>query len=204
MSGPTVNWMALMAKKVSAVICGSIVIESEGKIYNRFIWMRPDGSHSHYDKRHLFRMADEDKHYTSGNTNITVELKGWKIRPLVCYDLRFPVWSRNRSTNEGNEFDILIYVANWPAPRVNAWDILLQARAVENQVYCVGLNRVGEDGSGKKYLGHSAVIDPKGNYLLNPVERLEGVYHSTLNYKELSLFREKFPQGLDADDFKII
>ena len=208
MKGSTVSWMREEAAKSGKIITGSFIAAEDGKFYNRLVWMDPSGSYQHYDKKHLFRMADEDAHYSSGNQNITVKCKGWKIRPLICYDLRFPVWSRNRFMKLDNnleaEYDVLLYVANWPAARSLAWDILLRARAVENQVYCVGLNRVGRDGLGKDYNGHSAVVSPKGDYLLAPVDGEEGLLEVTLDPYELSSFREKFPQGLDADDFRLI
>ena len=207
MDGESVNWMREMAERTGKVMVGSFVCLDNDKYFNRFIWMRPDGSFEKYDKKHLFRMANEDDHYAAGNDRLVVEHKGWKIRPLVCYDLRFPVWSRNRHRIENGkaipDYDVLLYVANWPEARTSAWDILLRARAVENQVYCLGVNRVGTDGKGIEYSGHSAAIDPKGNYLLAPVHKNEGVYTVTLNRTELDDFREKFPQGLDADAFQL-
>ena len=207
MDGPTVAWMKDLARESERVIAGSFVCREEGKHYNRFLWMRPDGSFDKYDKKHLFRMADEDSHYSAGNELVLIEHKGWKIRPMVCYDLRFPVWSRNRHRVENGralaEYDVLLYVANWPEVRVTAWDILLRARAVENQVYCLGVNRVGMDGLNKNYCGHSAAIDPRGKYLLSPTVQGEAIYTLTLNRKDLEDFREKFPQGLDADDFSL-
>lgn len=205
--GESISWMRKMAAEKKAVVTGSLIIKEDKNYYNRLIWMRPDGSFEYYDKRHLFRMAEEDAHFTSGSSNITVHLKGWKIRPLICYDLRFPIWSRNRFTRKHNEliadFDLLIYVANWPEVRVSAWDILLQARAVENQVYCIGLNRIGIDGNQKRYNGHSAIIDPKGSYLVEPHSNEESIIQFELDRKFLNDYREKFPQGLDADDFSL-
>jgi len=207
LEGETVSWMRKMASTKNAVISGSIIIEDGSKYYNRLIWMRPEGSYEYYDKRHLFRMAEEDAYFNSGINDLTVELKGWKIRPLICYDLRFPIWSRNRFTKEGDtlkaDYDLLIYTANWPKVRINAWDILLQARAVENQAYCIGLNRIGMDGNQKQYIGHSAIVDPKGEYLIEPHLNDETILQTELSWKYLADYREKFPQGLDADAFSL-
>ena len=207
MSGSTVRWMIKMAKESEKVIAGSIMVVDEGKYYNRFIWMNPDGSYQYYDKKHLFRMANEDASYSSGSTQLIIDYKGWKIRPLICYDLRFPVWSRNKySRNDSQyspDYDVVLYVANWPEVRVSAWDVLLRARAMENQAYCIGVNRVGTDGTRKNYVGHTAAIDPKGNYILDPVHKTEGTYTVSLDKKSLEDYRSKFPQGLDADDFEL-
>lgn len=207
MAGPTMDWIRETARKTGKMIVGSFIAEEKNRYFNRLVWMNPDGSFQFYDKKHLFRMAEEDAYYTAGNKNITIEVKGWKIRPLICYDLRFPVWSRNRhEIIDGNavpEFDVLLYVANWPAVRSLPWDVLLRARAVENQVYCIGLNRVGMDGLEKEYNGHSAVIGPKGDYLLGPLNEKEGIFQVSINLQELMAFREKFPQGLDADNFEL-
>lgn len=193
------KWMRQMAEQTKAVVTGSIVIKEDGHYYNRLIWMPPDGNWASYDKRHLFRMADEHDHYTEGSKKIITDIKGWKICPLICYDLRFPVWIRN--TKEIN-YDLVLFVANWPAPRVSAWDTLLQARAIENLSYCIGVNRVGEDGNGIAYVGHSAVIDPKGNSVIKLGEK-ESIQTVTLSGKLLEEFRNKFPAYLDADNFHI-
>jgi len=207
MKGETLKWLKNMAITCDKIITGSFIAEENGLYFNRLVWMRPDGSCDFYDKKHLFRMADEDNFFSSGNSNITIDLHGWKIRPLICYDLRFPVWSRNRHKVVENkafpEYDILIYVANWPSARHLPWDILLRARAVENQSYCIGVNRIGVDGKGRHYNGHTAAINPKGEYLLSPVEENEGIFKIELDYDLLKTFREKFPQGLDADDFEL-
>jgi predicted amidohydrolase len=199
MDGETVQWMAAMAEQHRIIITGSIIIEEEGKYYNRLIWMQPDGTHYHYDKRHLFGYGEEDQHYHSGDKKLIVQVKGWKICPLVCYDLRFPVWARNA----GGEYDVLLYVANWPQRRSLAWKTLLQARAIENQAYCIGVNRVGEDGAGIVYSGDSAVFDPLGNPLLAPVNEA-GVYTITLEKAPLSQAREHFPFLKDADKFLVL
>lgn len=159
--GPTLLWMKNIADEKQVAITGSVMVEEGGKYYNRLYFVFPDGSYGMYDKRHAFTLAGEQKVYTVGNEKLVVEYKGWKICPLICYDLRFPVWSRN---TEG--YDVLVYVANWPSKRTNAWDALLKARAIENMSYCVGLNRIGTDGNGHPYSGHSAVYDVLGEELL--------------------------------------
>lgn len=196
--GPTLQWMEKEAARYNAVLTGSVMVHENGQYYNRLYWVRPDGSYEHYDKRHLFRMAKEHHTYTAGKAKLLVELKGWNICPLVCYDLRFPVWSRNA----GQAYDLLLYVANWPKPRANAWSMLLQARAIENLSYVVGVNRTGTDGNGHSYTGDSAIIHPKGHHLLNTSEA-EGVHTITLSKQELTEFREAFPAHLDADDFTL-
>jgi predicted amidohydrolase len=196
--GPTLHWMQEEAAKHQAVITGSVIVREGDSFYNRLFWVRPDGTYDQYDKRHLFRMANEHHTYTSGSEKIIVELKGWNICPLVCYDLRFPVWSRNTDSR----YDLLLYVANWPKPRSNAWSILLQARAIENLAYVVGVNRVGSDANNHPYSGDSAIIHPKGHKLLETTEA-EGVHTITLSRQELVDFRESFPAHLDADTFTL-
>lgn len=205
MSGETMNWLKEMSINTGKHITGSFIAKENGNYFNRLIWMCPDGVFFKYDKKHLFRMANEDKFYSAGKENIIVDVKGWKIRPLICYDLRFPVWSRNRYKIEGNsaipDYDVLLYVANWPAARSLAWDVLLRARAVENQAYCIGVNRVGLDGKDIEYNGHSAAINPRGEYILNSQESNEGIFKAELDREDLDNFRIKFPQGLDSDNF---
>ncbi|MBK6265077.1 amidohydrolase [Marivirga sp. S37H4] len=198
----TFKWMRQMAEQRKSVVTGSYIINEGGKYFNRLIWMQPDGHYYSYDKKHLFRMANEDAHYSPGSSPLIVKWKGWKIKPLVCYDLRFPVWSRNKAHHGEMEYDLMLFVANWPAARVNAWDILLQARAIENLSYCAGVNRIGEDGNGVLYNGHSAIYNPKGESLFfaNDKEEVETV---SLSKAELIHFREKFPAYLDADDFSV-
>ena len=199
--GPSVEWMQTMAARLGAVVTGSIATRDGGSYFNRLTWMRPDGSSAAYDKRHLFRMAHEDEHYASGATQLITELDGWKIRPLVCYDLRFPVWSRNRiGTAEG--YDVLIYVANWPERRRYAWQTLLRARAIENLCYCIGVNRVGRDANDIHYKGDSAAIDFLGQSL-SPATEHEFVATVTLERAPLAAFRSKFPAHLDADRFEL-
>ncbi len=193
----TFKWMKQMAAQKKAVVTGSYIVKAGGEVLNRLVWMQPDGNFKTYDKRHLFRMADEHHHFNEGTDRIIVECKGWKICPMICYDLRFPVWSRNVNL----AYDALLYVANWPAVRVNAWDTLLQARAMENVAYTVGLNRVGKDGKEIEYNGHSAAYSPKGETLA--FSDTEEVINITLSKSNLTDFREKFPAHMDADDFEI-
>ena len=217
------KWMKQQAKRTQAVITGSFIVKEGNQFFNRLLWMQPDGSFETYDKRHLFRMGEEEKTFTAGTKRLIVELKGWRICPLICYDLRFPVWSRNSykekkdidsenlTTQTSNlkpqtsnlNYDLLIYVANWPQVRSQVWDTLLQARAIENQSYCVGVNRVGKDGMDLDYTGNSTVIDFKGNQIFYQKD-LEIVHNQILNKKELEDFRNKFPAYLDADEFEII
>ncbi|MCC9168785.1 amidohydrolase [Pontibacter harenae] len=196
--GETLQWMQQTAQQHNAVVTGSVIVKEADNFYNRLLWVRPDGTFEKYDKRHLFRMAKEHHTYTAGKEKLLVELKGWQVCPLVCYDLRFPVWSRNKS----NAYDLSIYVANWPKVRSIAWRSLLQARAIENVAYVIGVNRVGTDGNNHPYSGDSAIIHPKGHRLLDTVEQ-EGIHTLTLSKKELVEFREAFPAHLDADDFTI-
>jgi len=196
-NGPTTIWMANMAKQLNAALCGSIIIEEGGKYYNRLIWMNPDGSNFIYDKRHLFTLAGEEKIYTAGTEKIVVEYKGWRVCPLICYDLRFPVWSRNDMN-----YDLLIYVANWPERRVFAWQQLLIARAIENQCYVAGVNRVGKDGNEIYHSGHSALIDSMGETLSQLIDK-NGVLTSTLSAKHLAQLRAKLPFQNDRDEFEI-
>jgi predicted amidohydrolase len=199
MNGITVKWMQQLAAKKNAVICGSIVVNENKKFYNRFIWVSPGGEIFTYNKRHLFSMAGEHKHYTAGTEKIIVHYKGWKICPLICYDLRFPVWSRNIN----NAYDLLLYTANWPKPRVAAWSKLLQARAIENQCYVMGVNRVGKDGLNKAYNGHSAVIDPKGNKISKTKPGITTAETVKISLNELNDYRKKFPLVNDADSFSM-
>jgi omega-amidase len=170
MQGETLKWMQNMANTSQSAICGSVVIKAQNDCYNRFVFVHSSGEIQTYDKRHLFTLAGEDQNYRAGRDRLIIDYKGFKICPMVCYDLRFPVFSRNTV-----DYDLLIYVANWPKPRVNAWDILLRARAVENMCYVVGVNRTGFDANGHEYLGHSQAVDFLGNYLVEPKEN-EGIY----------------------------
>jgi predicted amidohydrolase len=201
MSGKTVEWMAKTAEQKNAVITGSCIIKDSGKYYNRLIWMRPDGTHEYYDKRHTFRIAEENKTYASGDKKLIVELAGWKICPLVCYDLRFPVWSRNIANS--SFYDCLIYVANWPDRRSYAWRHLLIGRAIENQSYVIGVNRIGKDGKDIDYSGYSVVLNPKGEPISNTKPNTESIETVSLSYGDLENYRKEFPVALDADKFKI-
>ena len=194
----TMKWMKQIAEQTGAAVVGSYIVKDDFKYYNRLLWMLPTGVYHFYDKRHLFRMAGEAEVYSMGSKTIIVEIKGWKICPLICYDLRFPVWSRNIK----NKYDVLMYVANWPTARVQAWNTLLKARAIENLSYVVGVNRVGEDGNKTEYNGSSTVIDFKGEQVFNLIDE-EIVHTHTLHYEALQGFRNKFPAHLDADDFSI-
>ena len=196
MTGETVHWMKEKAKEKQCVITGSFVCEEDGHFYNRLVWMNDDGTCSIYNKRHLFSMGDEHNHYTSGNKKLMVELKGWKICPFICYDLRFPIWSRNLNKNL---YDLVIYVANWPQKRSHAWKTLLQARAIENQSYAIGLNRVGNDVHQIYYSGDSAVINPKGEIISKIKSKEEATETITLSYWDLEEFRNIFPVLKDAD-----
>jgi omega-amidase len=198
--GPTLQWLREQAARIGAVITGSVAITEAGQFHNRLYWVRPDGSYEFYDKRHLFRMGREHEHYAAGTRAIVVELKGWKICPLVCYDLRFPVWSRRRSELD---YDVLIYVANWPSVRRYPWQTLLKARAIENQSYCIGVNRFGKDGLGYEHSGDSVVLDFMGQPSLTaPEQAWQGSAY--LSYSALQKFREKFPAHLDADGFELL
>lgn len=199
MSGKTFGWMKQKAQEKNCVITGSVIIEENGKYFNRLIWMRADGSFETYDKRHLFRYADEQKYYSAGNKKLIVELEGWKICPLICYDLRFPVWIRNRN----KEYDALIFVANWPERRNYPREALLIARAIENQAYVIGVNRVGKDGNGVNHSGDSVVINPQGEVLCKAKPNEETVLTVTLSFSELAEWRKKFPAWMDADQFTI-
>jgi len=205
----TFRWLKQMAAQTKAVVTGSYVVQEDGRYHNRLIWMQPDGTFDVYDKRHLFRMAGEDQIYTAGTRRLVKEWNGWRICPLICYDLRFPVWSRNGGHSEVQDandppldYDLLLYVANWPSARRNAWNTLLQARAIENLSYVVGVNRVGEDGNGLPYAGESAVIDYRGEVMFRQAD-VEMVHQQTLSLEELRAFRRKFPAYLDADAFEI-
>lgn len=203
--GKTMTWMAEIAKKTGAVITGSLILSENGINKNTLIWMRPDGSFETYAKRHVFSMANENEVIEKGNDQMIFDLNGWKIKPLICYDLRFPVWSKNKLTADGNfEYDLALYVANWPAIRSYPWTQLLYARAIENLAYVVGVNRVGHDPFGIYYSGDSMIIDPKGKLITQAGEGKDWILSETLSYKELADFREKFNVGLDWDKFSII
>jgi len=198
MDGPTVGWMREEAAALGCVITGSLIVREQGRCHNRLVWARPDGTLGHYDKRHLFRIAGEQDHYAAGDQRRVLELKGWRVCPLICYDLRFPVWSRNR-----DDYDLLLYVANWPQRRAHAWSTLLKARAIENLCYVVGVNRIGRDGNGASYAGDSVALD----FLGQPLSSEGGgdrVETAVLDLESLQAYRSSFPAHLDADRFELV
>ncbi|MGI9327024.1 MAG: amidohydrolase [Pseudomonadales bacterium] len=197
MDGPTVVWLQSMARRYARTFCGSLVIRDAKRIFNRLLWVSPDGAIAHYDKRHRFRMADEHEHYHAGAQKLIVSLGTVRVCPLVCYDLRFPVWSRNR-----DDYDLLLYVANWPAARQLAWRRLLPARAIENQCYVAAVNVVGVDGGGVSYAGGSSVWDPEGRAVID-LGAAASIANVTLDFSELTTYREQFPAWQDRDDFTL-
>jgi omega-amidase len=204
MSGASVAWLRELARDVGAVVTGSMVIRDGGQVFNRLLWATPSGELSHYDKRHLFRMAGEHHRYAGGTEKLIVELNGWRVCPLVCYDLRFPVWSRNRFDQAADRFgyDLLLYVANWPSARRYAWQTLLRARAIENLACVVGVNRVGVDGNELHYAGDSVALDPLGQPLLELGAQAQSAT-VTFSGQALAAHRARFPAQLDADDFEL-
>jgi len=211
MEGETVQWMKRIAKERGVILTGSLIIEEEGNYFNRLVWMLPNGQCGIYDKRHRFGYAGEDEQFAAGTKRLIASVKGWRINLLVCYDLRFPVWARQQ-INGGNdlrgmedefEYDVLVYVANWPERRILAWNTLLQARAIENQCYTIGVNRVGKDGNEIPYSGSSLVVDPMGEILYQNAEG-EDVFTCTLSMEKLHGVRSKFPFLKDADSFQIV
>ena len=205
MHSESIDWLRTLARECGAVVTGSIVIRDNSKIFNRLIWMRPDGTHSYYDKRHLFRMAGEHERFGMGQARLIVELNGWRICPMVCYDLRFPVFARNRfgdAKPENRDYDVLIFVANWPSPRSYAWKTLLRARAIENLSYCVGVNRTGADGNNLNYSGDSVALDFLGQPLIECGAQPQ-VVTTTLSWTTLQEHRRRFPAYLDADEFEL-
>jgi predicted amidohydrolase len=195
MQGETIAWLQHLAKAKNCAITGSLVITENGNFYNRLVFVFPNGDIQTYDKRHLFTLAGEDKVYKAGTEKLIIDYKGFKICPLICYDLRFPVFARNVEN-----YDLLIYVANWPKPRVNAWDILLKARAVENMSYAIGVNRIGTDNNNLEYVGHSQAVDFLANYSMEPQET-EGVFIVELDKEKLLETRNKLAFLEDKDDF---
>ncbi|MCX6204015.1 MAG: amidohydrolase [Bacteroidetes bacterium] len=198
MDGPTVEWMRRLSAEKKAIITGSLMIQEGEQFFNRLIWMLPNGELGYYDKRHLFAFAGEDQHYTAGNKRLIASVKGWKINLQVCYDLRFPVWARQ----QGEEYDVLLYVANWPEKRNHAWKTLLTARAIENQCYTIGVNRVGMDGNNIAHSGDSLIVGPLGEVLYHCAFN-EDVFTITLQKDELTNTRARFPFWKDADFFQI-
>jgi predicted amidohydrolase len=210
MDGKTMQWMKEISAQKKIILTGSVIIEEEGKYFNRLVWMMPNGEFGYYDKRQLFAYADEDQHYTPCYKRLIASVKGWKINLLVCYDLRFPVWSRQTTSSpqgEGAgaeaEYDLLIYVANWPERRNHAWKTLLGARAIENQCYVVGVNRVGEDGNKIYHGGDSMVVDPMGEVLYHKKDE-EDIFTVSLDKTHLEAIRKKIPFWKDGDAFRIL
>ena len=204
MEGPTVEWMKKISIQHKIILTGSLMIKDNDHYFNRLIWMLPNGSLGYYDKRHCFAFAGEDEHYTAGNKRLIAQVKGWKINLQICYDLRFPVWARQEQNENGSaEYDVLLYVANWPERRNHAWKTLLTARAIENQSYVIGVNKVGNDGNEIYHSGDSMVIDPLGEILYQKQHK-EDVFTITLEKEKLEQIRNKFPFWKDADRFRII
>lgn len=197
MNGSTHLWMRDIANKMNIAISGSLIIKDNSKIYNRLLFVEPGNISNYYDKRHLFGIGGEDKNFDSGNKQVLIEYRNTKISPLICYDLRFPVWSRNTKN-----YDLLCYHANWPASRDDVWQTLLKARALENQCYVAGINRVGIDEEGIEYIGNSQLIDPKGNIIMS-LGNEENIETTTIDLDMLSDFRRKFPVWKDRDEFRI-
>lgn len=217
MDGAAVQWMKKVAAEKKVILTGSLIIEEAGNYYNRLIWMLPNGQYGIYNKRHRFAYAGEDQHYAAGNRRLIASVNGWKINLQVCYDLRFPVWARQQSNPPDNlsalpphasqhsslEYDVLVFVANWPERRNHAWKTLLQARAIENQCYVIGLNRVGNDGNNIYHSGDSMIIDPLGEVLYHKAHA-EDIYTHALSRERLEEVRSKFPFWKDADAFRIL
>jgi omega-amidase len=203
MNDETVEWMKKIAAQKKVIVAGSIMAREQQKYFNRLIWMLPNGEYGVYDKRHLFAYGKEHTHFNAGDKRLIASVKGWKINLQVCYDLRFPVWARQSgSSNSGPEYDLLIYVANWPEQRIYAWKTLLAARAIENQCYAIGVNRVGKDGNGIYHNGESMIVDPLGKILYNKKDK-EDIFTYTLQKEKLNEVRKKFPFWKDADSFNI-
>ena len=207
--GKSFSWMLAKSKELNSGIAGSMMIEEDGKFYNRFYFVQPDGKIVSYDKRHPFRMGGEHQHFQYGTENVIFELKGWKIKPLICYDLRFPVWAKNNYNPDSYQggtydYDILLTVANWPEVRSHVWKTFLSSRAIENQSYTIGVNRISADGNGLEHSGDSNVYDAKGFAMLPDRPNQEFVEVMTLSYSDLYDFREKFTVGMDWDEFNVV
>ena len=197
MDGISIEWMTQKAKEFNALICGSLIISENGKYYNRFLAVHPSGRIDSYDKKHLFRLGGEGDSYDAGNEVVVFEYKGWKIKPMICYDVRFPVWARNVE-----DYDLLIYIASFPKIRRNAWSTLLRARSIENQVYTIGVNRVGIDGNGYEYSGDSVILDFNGDYIYEKSE-IEDIFTTSLDLNAQQAYRLKFPFLSDRDSFNL-
>jgi predicted amidohydrolase len=202
MDGPTMQWMKAIAISKKVILTGSIIVKEDNRFFNRLIWMLPNRTYGYYDKRHLFAYAGEHNHYTQGEKRLVAQVNGWRILLLICYDLRFPIWSRQQIKNDAAEFDAIIYVANWPDRRSAAWCALLQARAIENQCYVIGVNRVGDDGNGIYHSGYTSVIDPLGEIIYREKDK-EAIANHLLDAKQLEDIRLKLPFWKDGDRFTI-
>lgn len=207
MGGTSIQWMKRISATKKIILTGSLMIEENGSYYNRLVWMLPNGQMGYYDKRHLFAYANEHQHYTAGSKRFIASVKGWKINMIVCYDLRFPVWTRQSTKAESDttalEYDVVVCVANWPERRSHAWKTLLQARAIENQSFCIGVNRVGSDGNDIYYSGDSMVVNAVGEVIYHKAND-EDVFTITLQKKDLDIVRSKMPFWKDSDPFMII
>lgn len=203
MDGATVQWMKDLARNKRIILTGSLIIEDEGNYFNRLVWVLPNGQIGYYDKRHLFAYGGEDKCYKAGQKRLVASVKGWRILLLICYDLRFPVWARQSSASEGPEYDLIINVANWPERRSHAWKTLLAARAIENQSFVVGVNRIGADGKGIAHSGDTLVLDPLGQPIYHAADR-EEIHTITLDKNSLEETRQNLPFLKDADGFAIL
>jgi omega-amidase len=203
MDGLTINWMQKWATKLNTQIGGSLIIKENDQYFNRFVIVSKDGVESQYDKKHLFRMGEENTHFTAGHKRIVYTLKGWKILLQVCYDLRFPVYSRNKTIDGQKEYDAAIYVANWPEVRSNIWSVLLRARAIENQIFCIGLNRIGIDGKDVNHSGNSTIINPWGQTTYDTANNVEKITTILLKSEILTTINNNFPAYLDADTYHL-
>jgi len=199
MTGETISWMKALSKEKDAAITGSLIIKEDNNYFNRLLFVHPNGDIDCYDKRHTFTLAGEHKVFKSGQHNVMINFKGWKIKPLICYDLRFPVWARNTE-----DYDLIFYVANWPKVRVSAWDVLLQARAIENMSYCIGINRVGLDANNYEYSGHSGAFDVLGKRIDSIPYDIEAIEIVTLDKTHIETYRNKLGFLNDKDDFNLV
>lgn len=202
--GPAFQWLKKKAKELNCVITTTFLCKEDGKFFNRLVWMRPDGTYDTYNKRHLFRFANEHLHFMPGSSKLIVEIKGWRVCPLICYDLRFPVWAKNTFQNDVYEYDLLLYLANWPERRKNHWQLLLQCRAIENLSYVAGVNRIGTDGLDNPHSGNSLVFSPRGEHIYQAIEHTECNAIVSLSAKDLLDYRASFNVGMDWDKFKIL
>jgi len=203
MDGKAIKWLKKWAKKLNCQIGGSLIIKEESNFYNRFVIVSEKGVETYYDKAHLFRMGDENHHFTKGQNRVVHQIKGWRILLQVCYDLRFPVFSRNRNINDNKEYDVMLYVANWPKIRSHIWTNLLQARAIENQAYCIGVNRVGVDGNNVEHSGDSMAVSPWGQVMYKALPNQRDIQLIHLKREVLNDIKAKFPAYLDADNFEL-